>query len=112
MRLSDNADLGSGFGLSWMLPTPYPLRDVHGRLRSEGSDVTVLTPDAGAFSAIALRPRRSAHSRGPTRPDTSLPFTPAPRRRAHPADASHSRADFRRRPPARAAGQEGVPLHV
>ncbi len=65
VRSSDNADLASGcarivivspLGLAWALPTPYPLRDVVARLRSEGSTVTVITPDADSNAAIGANP--------------------------------------------------------
>jgi NTE family protein len=65
VRSSDNADLASGFarivivsplGLAWALPTPYPLRDVVTRLRSEGSKVVVLAPDAASIAAIGANP--------------------------------------------------------
>lgn len=65
VRSSDNADLASGFarvvivspmGLSWALPTPYPLRDVVTKLRAEGSEVTVLTPDAASIAAMGSNP--------------------------------------------------------
>jgi NTE family protein len=90
VRSIDNADLASGFarvivvsplGLSWMLPSPYPLRDVVARLRSEGSDVTVLTPDEGSIAAMGSNPldpatrTPSAHagrSQGRARPASTL----------------------------------------
>ncbi len=90
VRSSDNADLASGFarvivvsplGLSGMLPTPYPLRDVVARLRSEGSDVIVLTPDADSIAAMGKNPldpatrAPSAHAgraQGRMRPPSSL----------------------------------------
>jgi NTE family protein len=89
-RSSDNADLASGFarvivvsplGLAWMLPTPYPLRDVVARLRSEGSDVTVLTPDEASIAAMGQNPldpatrTPSAHAgraQGRARPRSAL----------------------------------------
>jgi len=64
-RSADNADLASGFarvvvvspmGLAAVLPTAYPLRDAVARLRSEGSEVTVLTPDADSLAAMGASP--------------------------------------------------------
>ena len=65
VRSSDNADLASGFarvvivspiGLSGVLPTPFPLRDVVARLRAEGATVTVHAPDAASLAAIGANP--------------------------------------------------------
>lgn len=65
VRSSDNTDLASGFGrvivvspmgLSGVLPTPYPLREAVARLRSEGSEVRVLSPDAASIAAMGANP--------------------------------------------------------
>jgi NTE family protein len=65
VRSADNADLASGFGHitvisplgfdSPMVSAP-PLRDVVARLRAEGSDVTVIVPDAASEAAIGANP--------------------------------------------------------
>ena len=90
VRSADNADLASGFarvvvvspmGLAAVLPTAYPLQDVVARLRSEGSEVTVLTPDADSLSAMGTSPldpstrAPSAHAgraQGRARPPSAL----------------------------------------
>lgn len=65
VRSADNADLASGFGriavispLGFDSPiqSPLPLRDVVARLRAEGSDVTVIVPDAASAAAIGANP--------------------------------------------------------
>jgi NTE family protein len=65
VRSADNADLASGFGHitvisplgfdSPMVSAP-PLGDVIARLRAEGSDVTVIVPDAASEAAIGANP--------------------------------------------------------
>jgi NTE family protein len=90
VRSSDNADLASGFarvivvsplGLAMALPTPYPLRDVVARLRAEGSEVTLLSPDAASIAAMGANPldpttrAPSAHAgraQGRARPRSAL----------------------------------------
>jgi NTE family protein len=61
VRSSDNADLATGcarivvmspVGYDSPFPSPLPLRDVVGRLVSEGSVVTVVTPDEASVAAI------------------------------------------------------------
>jgi len=65
VRSADNADLASGFRqitvispLGFDRPTLSrpSLRDVVSRLRAEGSDVTVIVPDAASASAIGANP--------------------------------------------------------
>ena len=65
VRSADNADLASGFGAITVisplgfdspLPSPLPLRDVVARLRAEGSQVTVIQPDAASAAAIGVNP--------------------------------------------------------
>jgi NTE family protein len=65
VRSADNADLASGFGritvisplgLNSPIQSPLPLRDVVTRLRAEGSDVTVIEPDAASVAAIGANP--------------------------------------------------------
>jgi NTE family protein len=63
VRSSDNADLAAGsaqivvlspLGYDPPFPSPMPLRDVVGRLRSEGSAVTVITPDEASAAAMGI----------------------------------------------------------
>ena len=65
VRSSDNADLVTGsaeivvvspLGLDPPFPSPLPLRDVVGRLRAEGSAVTVISPDAASGAALGVNP--------------------------------------------------------
>jgi NTE family protein len=65
VRSADNADLASGcgrisvvspLGFDSPLPSPLPLRDVVAGLRAEGSDVTVIVPDAASTAAIGANP--------------------------------------------------------
>ncbi|MDQ2815439.1 MAG: patatin-like phospholipase family protein, partial [Actinomycetota bacterium] len=65
VRSSDNADLAAGcarivvlspLGYDSPFPSPMPLRDVVGRLRSEGSAVTVITPDEASVTAVGINP--------------------------------------------------------
>jgi len=65
VRSSDNADLAAGFGrvtvvsplgLDSPIPSPMPLRDAVAKLRSGGSDVTVIAPDQASVSAIGANP--------------------------------------------------------
>ncbi len=65
VRSSDNADLAAGsaeivvlspMGLNSPFPSPMPLRDVVSRLRSEGSAVTVIAPDAASAAAMGANP--------------------------------------------------------
>jgi NTE family protein len=65
VRSADNADLASGFGRITVIsprgfdppmPSPIPLRDVVARLRAEGSEVTVIVPDAASAAAIGVNP--------------------------------------------------------
>jgi NTE family protein len=70
---NDNGDLAAGFGTITVIsplgydsaiPAPMPLRDVVGRLRSDGSDVTVIEPDEASRAAIGANPLDPA-TRGP-----------------------------------------------
>jgi len=65
VRSADNADLASGFGRITVISplgfdprmqSPLPLRDVVARLRAEGSDVTVIVPDAPSAAALGANP--------------------------------------------------------
>ena len=65
VRSSHNADLATGFGrvtvisplgLDSPIPSPLPLRDVIGKLRSGGADVTVIAPDQESASAMGANP--------------------------------------------------------
>jgi NTE family protein len=65
VRSSDNADLAIGSDraviispLGWdsPLPSPLPLRAVVTRLRADGTQVTVITPDAASAAAIGINP--------------------------------------------------------
>ena len=65
VRSSDNADLAAGsarivvlspLGYGPPFPSPMPLRDVVGRLRSEGSAVTVITPYEASAAAMGINP--------------------------------------------------------
>lgn len=63
VRSSDNADLATGSAeivvvspLGLDPPFPSPLRDVVGRLRAEGSAVTVISPDAASAAALGVNP--------------------------------------------------------
>jgi NTE family protein len=65
VRSSDNADLAAGcarivvlspLGDDSPFPSPMPLPDVVGRLRSEGSAVTVITPDEASVAAMGINP--------------------------------------------------------
>jgi NTE family protein len=65
VRSADNADLASGFGritvisplgFNSPLQTSLPLRDVVAGLRADGSDVTVIVPDAASAAAMGLNP--------------------------------------------------------
>ncbi len=65
VRSSDNADLAAGYGrivvLSPLgfdspLPSPMPLRAVVERLRSDGSEVTVISPDGASAAALGTNP--------------------------------------------------------
>lgn len=63
VRSSDNADLAIGservviispLGYDSPLPSPLPLRSVVARLREDGAEVTVISPDAGSLAAIGV----------------------------------------------------------
>jgi NTE family protein len=65
VRSSDNADLAAGharivvispLGLDPPFPSPMPLQTVVEQLRSEGSAVTVITPDEASVAAIGTNP--------------------------------------------------------
>ena len=65
VRSSDNADLAAGYeriavlsplGLNSPIPSPMPLRGVVERLRSDGSEVMVITPDEASVAAIGINP--------------------------------------------------------
>jgi NTE family protein len=65
VRSSDNADLAIGAArvvivspLGWDSPLPslFPLRSVVSQLRADGTEVTVLTPDAASAAAVGLNP--------------------------------------------------------
>jgi len=65
VRSNDNADLAAGYarivvlsplGYDSPFPSPMPLRDVVGRLVSEGSAVTVITPDEASVAATGINP--------------------------------------------------------
>jgi NTE family protein len=65
VRSSDNVDLAAGhasivvispLGFDSPFPTPMPLRSVVGQLRSEGSAVTVISPDEASVAAIGTNP--------------------------------------------------------
>jgi NTE family protein len=65
VRSSDNADLAAGharivvispLGLDPPFPSPMPLRTAVEQLRSEGSAVTVITPDEASVAAIGTNP--------------------------------------------------------
>jgi len=65
VRSSDNADLAAGcagivvlspLGYDSPFPSPMALRDVVGRLRSEGSAVTVITPGEASVAAMGINP--------------------------------------------------------
>ncbi|HMG63890.1 MAG TPA: patatin-like phospholipase family protein [Streptosporangiaceae bacterium] len=65
VRSSDNADLAIGAAravivspLGWDSPLPslFPLRSVVSQLRADGTEVTVLTPDAASAAAIGPNP--------------------------------------------------------
>jgi NTE family protein len=65
VRSADNADLAAGaarivvvspFGMNPEVPSPMPLREVVGRLREGGAEVTVLQPDEASAAAIGVNP--------------------------------------------------------
>jgi NTE family protein len=65
IRSSDNADLAAGYarivvlsplGLNSSFPQPVPLREVVERLRSDGSQVTVIAPDEASVAAMGINP--------------------------------------------------------
>ena len=65
VRSSDNADLAAGsarivvlspLGLNSLFPQPVPLLEVVARLRSDGSQVTVITPDEASVAALGINP--------------------------------------------------------
>jgi NTE family protein len=65
VRSSDNADLAIGAArvvivspLGWDSPLPslFPLRSVVSQLRADGTEVTVLAPDAASAAAIGPNP--------------------------------------------------------
>ena len=65
VRSSDNADLATGYdrvtiispsGLRSALPSPLPLPEVVARLRADGSDVTVVSPDEASAAAFGANP--------------------------------------------------------
>ncbi len=65
VRSGENADLAAGcgrivvispLGYDSALPSPMPLRRVVGELRSDGSAVTVITPDVASAAAMGLNP--------------------------------------------------------
>ena len=87
IRSSDNADLAAGcagivvlspLGYDSPFPSPMALRDVVGRLRSEGSAVTVITPDEASVAAMGINPldpatRRPAAQAGLAQGRAGLP---------------------------------------
>jgi NTE family protein len=87
VRSSDNADLAAGcagivvlspLGYDSPFPSPMALRDVVGRLRSEGSAVTVITPDEASVAAMGINPldpatRRPAAQAGLAQGRAGLP---------------------------------------
>lgn len=65
VRSMDNADLAAGaarivvvspFGMNQEVPSPMPLTDVVARLRSGGSEVTVIEPDVKSSEAFGTDP--------------------------------------------------------
>jgi NTE family protein len=65
VRSSDNADLAAGsarivllspLGLNSLFPQPVPLPEVVAQLRSDGSQVTVITPDEASVAALGINP--------------------------------------------------------
>jgi NTE family protein len=65
VRSGDNADLArdaarivvvSPLGVDSPLPTPMPLREVIARLRHDGADVTVLSPDEASRAVMGTNP--------------------------------------------------------
>ena len=61
IRSADNADLAAGFarvtvispvGFDSLIPSPRPLREAVAQLRSDGSAVTVIVPDAASAAVI------------------------------------------------------------
>ncbi len=46
----------SPLGLNSAFPSPMPLREVVERLRSDGSEVTVIAPDEASVAAIGINP--------------------------------------------------------
>jgi NTE family protein len=79
VRSTDNADLAAGYGrivvisplgYNSPLPSPMPLREVVGRLRDGGSEVTVVAPDEASAAAIGANPLD---------PDTRVPAAEAGR---------------------------------
>jgi NTE family protein len=65
VRSADNADLAAGFpritvvspvGFDSLIPSSRPLREAVGKLRADGSAVTVLVPDAASAVAIGANP--------------------------------------------------------
>ena len=63
VRSIDNADLAAGHerilvisptGYDSPIPSPMPLRAVVGRLREDGSEVTVISPDEASVAAIGV----------------------------------------------------------
>jgi NTE family protein len=65
VRSADNADLAAGFpritvispiGFDSLVPSSRPLREAVGKLRADGSAVTVLVPDAASVAAIGANP--------------------------------------------------------
>ena len=65
IRSADNADLAAGFGqvtvisplgLDSLIPSSLALRRAVGALRADGSEVTVVVPDAASVAAIGANP--------------------------------------------------------
>jgi len=65
IRSADNADLAAGFGqvtvisplgLDSLIPSSLALRQAVGALRADGSEVTVVVPDAASVAAIGANP--------------------------------------------------------
>ena len=87
VRSGENADLAAGcgrivvispLGYDSALPSPMPLRRVVGELRSDGSAVTVITPDVRVRRRDGPEPARPRHqdpgrARGPRPGPAGLP---------------------------------------